>query len=103
MFSRSAGVAARRVLASPCRPTALPAARQLTPATSVGSVRSYHEKVLDVRGSGRPRPGLSLTGVLQHYQNPRNVGSMDKQDQNVGTGLVRLYISGDTINRSIRG
>ena len=26
--------------------------------------------------------------LIDHYENPRNVGSMDKQDPNVGTGLV---------------
>ena len=26
--------------------------------------------------------------VLEHYENPRNVGTMDKNDPNVGTGLV---------------
>ena len=26
--------------------------------------------------------------LLDHYENPRNVGSMDKENKNVGTGLV---------------
>jgi len=26
--------------------------------------------------------------VLDHYENPRNVGSMDKNDKGVGTGMV---------------
>ena len=26
--------------------------------------------------------------VLDHYENPRNVGSFDKSDENVGTGMV---------------
>jgi len=26
--------------------------------------------------------------VVEHYENPRNVGSLDKNDKNVGTGLV---------------
>jgi len=26
--------------------------------------------------------------VLDHYENPRNVGSFDKEDSHVGTGLV---------------
>ena len=26
--------------------------------------------------------------VLDHYENPRNVGSLDKNDPNVGTGMV---------------
>ena len=28
------------------------------------------------------------TRVIDHYENPRNVGSFDKKDKNVGTGLV---------------
>lgn len=31
---------------------------------------------------------VQLFQVLEHYENPRNVGSMDKKDKNVGTGLV---------------
>jgi len=34
------------------------------------SIRCYHKNVLD------------------HYENPRNVGDFDKNDKNVGTGLV---------------
>ena len=26
--------------------------------------------------------------VIDHYQNPKNVGTLDKADKNVGTGLV---------------
>lgn len=26
--------------------------------------------------------------VLDHYENPRNVGSLDKEDSHVGTGIV---------------
>ena len=28
--------------------------------------------------------------VLDHYENPRNVGSLDKDDPSVGTGIVLL-------------
>ena len=42
----------------------------LKKAQSLPSVAFYHANVLD------------------HYENPRNVGSFDKKDQNVGTGLV---------------
>jgi len=28
------------------------------------------------------------TKVLDHYENPRNVGSMNKEDPQVGTGMV---------------
>ncbi|CCX16204.1 iron sulfur cluster assembly protein 1 [Pyronema domesticum] len=47
-------------------------------------VRNYHEKVLD------------------HYNNPRNVGSMNKNDQDVGTGLVGAPACGDVMKLQIR-
>ncbi|KAJ9659391.1 iron-binding protein [Neophaeococcomyces mojaviensis] len=46
--------------------------------------RSYHEKVLD------------------HYSNPRNVGSMNKGDTDVGTGLVGAPACGDVMKLQIR-
>jgi Fe-S cluster assembly scaffold IscU len=46
--------------------------------------RGYHEKVLD------------------HYNNPRNVGSMQKGDQDVGTGLVGAPACGDVMKLQIR-
>mgnify|MGYP000051857238 CR=1 FL=1 len=30
--------------------------------------------------------------VLDHYENPRNVGSFDKEEENVGTGMVGLLV-----------
>merc|ERR1712072_132426 len=44
----------------------------------------YHEKVID------------------HYENPRNVGAMDKKDTNVGTGLVGAPACGDVMKLQIR-
>lgn len=46
--------------------------------------RSYHEKVLD------------------HYNKPRNVGSMPKNDTDVGTGLVGAPACGDVMKLQIR-
>ncbi|KAL7415554.1 NifU-like N terminal domain-containing protein [Mrakia frigida] len=46
--------------------------------------RSYHEKVLD------------------HYNKPRNVGSMNKTDEDVGTGLVGAPACGDVMKLQIR-
>lgn len=46
--------------------------------------RSYHEKVID------------------HYSNPRNVGSMNKNDLDVGTGLVGAPACGDVMKLQIR-
>lgn len=47
-------------------------------------VRAYHPKVLD------------------HYNNPRNVGSMNKLDADVGTGLVGAPACGDVMKLQIR-
>merc|ERR1719408_488069 len=44
----------------------------------------YHEKVID------------------HYENPRNVGSLNKKDENVGTGLVGAPACGDVMKLQIR-
>merc|ERR1719369_1415299 len=53
-------------------------------ATTVTSSAKYHEKVID------------------HYENPRNVGSMDKNDVTVGTGLVGAPACGDVMKLQIK-
>jgi len=45
---------------------------------------NYHEKVID------------------HYENPRNVGTLDKKDLNVGTGLVGAPACGDVMRLQIK-
>ncbi|XP_041642831.1 iron-sulfur cluster assembly enzyme ISCU, mitochondrial [Cheilinus undulatus] len=45
---------------------------------------SYHKKVVD------------------HYENPRNVGSLDKNSRNVGTGLVGAPACGDVMKLQIQ-
>jgi nitrogen fixation NifU-like protein len=40
--------------------------------------------------------------VLDHYQNPRNVGSLDKSDPNVGTGVVGAPECGDVMKLQIK-
>ena len=40
--------------------------------------------------------------VLEHYENPRNVGSMDQEDEAVGTGLVGAPACGDVMRLQIR-
>jgi len=40
--------------------------------------------------------------VLDHYENPRNVGSLDKNDEQVGTGLVGAPACGDVMKLQIR-
>ena len=46
--------------------------------------KQYHEKVID------------------HYEKPRNVGSMDKNDTSVGTGLVGAPACGDVMKLQIK-
>ncbi|KAG5681092.1 hypothetical protein PVAND_010558 [Polypedilum vanderplanki] len=40
--------------------------------------------------------------VLDHYENPRNVGNLDKKDKNVGTGLVGAPSCGDVMKLQIK-
>jgi len=40
--------------------------------------------------------------VIEHYENPRNVGSLDKNDPNVGTGLVGAPACGDVMKLQIK-
>jgi len=40
--------------------------------------------------------------VLDHYENPRNVGAFDKSDQSVGTGMVGAPACGDVMKLQIR-
>ena len=57
-----------------------------TPAANAVAVlqkREYHEKVID------------------HYENPRNVGKMDPKKRNVGTGLVGAPACGDVMKLQI--
>ncbi len=46
--------------------------------------RCYHKKVID------------------HYENPRNVGSLDKSDKNVGSALVGAPACGDVMKLQIK-
>ena len=70
------------------RATAAISARPLAAATGssplLTQTRQYHPKVLD------------------HYNNPRNVGSMNKNDMDVGTGLVGAPACGDVMKLQIR-
>ncbi|RCN47843.1 FeS cluster assembly scaffold IscU [Ancylostoma caninum] len=52
--------------------------------TVVASQANYHEKVID------------------HYENPRNVGSLDKNDPSVGTGIVGAPACGDVMKLQIK-
>lgn len=87
MFRRalqSAPNAAGRALSVSTRPSIRPTATHITSTLAVASRRQYHEKVLD------------------HYSRPRNVGSMSKTDEDVGTGLVGAPACGDVMKLQIR-
>src|SRR5438477_416210 len=40
--------------------------------------------------------------LIDHYENPRNVGSLDKNDETVGTGLVGAPACGDVMKLQIK-
>lgn len=40
--------------------------------------------------------------LIEHYENPRNIGSLDKNDPNVGTGLVGAPACGDVMKLQIK-
>ena len=42
------------------------------------------------------------TQVIDHYEKPRNVGSFDKSDESVGTGMVGAPASGDVMRLQIK-
>ncbi|KAL4187641.1 hypothetical protein AMTRI_Chr09g40000 [Amborella trichopoda] len=58
--------------------------RQAQAPAAGGALRLYHERVVD------------------HYNNPRNVGSFDKNDPAVGTGLVGAPACGDVMKLQIK-
>src|SRR3954462_13355016 len=40
--------------------------------------------------------------VIEHYENPRNVGTLDKNDEQVGTGLVGAPACGDVMRLQVK-
>ena len=40
--------------------------------------------------------------VIDHFENPRNVGSLDKEDSSVGTGIVGAPACGDVMKLQIK-
>lgn len=40
--------------------------------------------------------------VIDHYENPRNVGALDKNDEHVGTGMVGAPACGDVMKLQIK-
>jgi hypothetical protein len=43
-----------------------------------------------------------VQNVIDHYENPRNVGTLDQKSDNVGTGLVGAPACGDVMKLQIR-
>lgn len=62
----------------------LPSAQSLSRAVPAAAGRLYHKN------------------VVEHYERPRNVGSFDKNDPNVGTGLVGAPACGDVMKLQIK-
>ena len=54
-----------------------------------------------IKSSIRPSIRPYHSNVLDHYNNPRNVGSMDKKKKSVGTGLVGAPACGDVMQLQI--
>ncbi|EPQ27629.1 uncharacterized protein PFL1_04767 [Pseudozyma flocculosa PF-1] len=94
MFRNSLAPIARSAVASTsraaqfssvARPAVATVARSAaSPFTATTQRRGYHEKVID------------------HYENPRNVGSFLKTDKDVGIGLVGAPACGDVMKLSIK-
>lgn len=40
--------------------------------------------------------------IIDHYENPRNIGSLNKYDKNIGTGLVGAPACGDVMKMQIQ-
>ena len=74
------------------------------------ATRRYHEKDMHAPSAAlllfpRPLPLLTplpLSALLDHYKNPRNVGSLNKKDPTVASALVGAPACGDVIKLDIR-
>ena len=98
--------------------TAVGAARgsQFTPALQNVAKRMYHEKVSHILSIYSSKKNWKLINklfhnfhfpshhdiqVIDHYENPRNVGKLDAKKKNVGTGLVGAPACGDVMKLQI--
>lgn len=72
------------MLRTGCRQFLLGLRNQGNQSQAQALARLYHERVVD------------------HYNNPRNVGSFDKNDPTVGTGLVGAPACGDVMKLQIK-
>lgn len=94
---------------------------ELPKGSLASAARGYHERVRVWTPAPNSSPGGSNVGygsswganvffafsvahpqVVEHYENPRNVGSMDKKSENVGTGLVGAPACGDVMKLQIK-
>ncbi|KAM4577263.1 iron-sulfur cluster assembly enzyme ISCU [Odontesthes bonariensis] len=69
------------------------------------SLRKSASLLLFSRGLLRPELNALCSyhkKVVDHYENPRNVGSLDKKSKNVGTGLVGAPACGDVMKLQIQ-
>ncbi|KAH6477424.1 iron-sulfur cluster assembly protein [Parastagonospora nodorum] len=124
MFRRVAAAVpsqAGRVLSTVARPNIASPIRTAAPTLASAGRRQYHEKDKSFLcatvnfgetpvatnpdppevspAPSQPRRSHSL---LDHYNSPRNVGSMSKADNDVGTGLVGAPACGDVMKLQIR-
>ncbi|KAF6025246.1 hypothetical protein EB796_016456 [Bugula neritina] len=81
---RNAGFAVASSLKKTFAVTADPVTAAITSNVNVMQKAAYHENVID------------------HYENPRNVGSLNKKEVNVGTGLVGAPACGDVMRLQIK-
>jgi nitrogen fixation NifU-like protein len=56
---------------------------------------------MNTRDDAAPAPAYSAK-VIEHFENPRNVGSFDARDERVGSGLVGAPAYGEVIKLQIR-
>jgi Fe-S cluster assembly scaffold IscU len=132
MFQRALATAparAGRILSTAVRPQIASQSRIAPVAAQAVARRSYHEKdksslsrslsrkiwwrsgVITPRNNRIqllatiflvPDTPLTYAALIDHYSNPRNVGSMSKADGDVGTGLVGAPACGDVMKLQIR-
>lgn len=69
-------------------------------------LRHTTNKILGLTETQYPTTGILRRWyherVVDHYNNPRNVGAFDKNDRNVGTGLVGAPACGDVMKLQIK-
>mmetsp|Transcript_1278 Transcript_1278/g.1900 ORF Transcript_1278/g.1900 Transcript_1278/m.1900 type:complete len:170 (-) Transcript_1278:106-615(-) len=78
--------------------------------TTSRTLRNTATRMMMARGSALPTSS-NLTqpqrrnyheNIVEHYENPRNVGSLDKNSDDVGTGLVGAPACGDVMKLQIK-